>query len=147
MATIQNLIRSGTVQVSDRRKHPRFRFRGAIEVLAVDVFGSIIPTEIPGWTTDVSEVGAVITVQNKLTNKGLFIRFAKDDDMVMPASIIRTMSEQGGFFTYAIEFASPFDKQQLVTLMSNSEVGGRISVEDSEATDTVEFSPEAVCER
>jgi hypothetical protein len=131
MATIQNLISSGAVKLSDRRTHPRFRFRGSIEVIAVDVVGSIVPTDIPGWTTDVSAVGAVITVQKKLTNKGLFIRFAEDDGLVMPASVIRTVAEQGGFFTYAVEFAASFEKQQLVTLMSHSEAGKRVQTAEA----------------
>ena len=147
MATIQNLIRTGTVQLSDRRKHPRFRFRGAIEVIAVDVVGSIIPTEIPGWTTDVSAVGAVITVQKKLTNKGLFIRFAEDDALVMPASIIRTMSEQGGFFTYATEFASSFDKDQLVALMSHTEVGKRVKIDEPDHSLSPESTRQVVGDR
>ena len=80
-----------------------------------------MPTEIPGWTADVSSVGAVITVQKKLTNKGLFIRFAHDDALVMPAAVIRTIAEQAGFFTYAVEFASSFDNEQLLEFMSSTE--------------------------
>lgn len=118
MANLQDLMQSGKVQLSDRREHPRFRFRGPVEIIAVDVVGAIVPTDIIGWTTDVSAVGAVITLQQQLTNKGLFIRFADSDELVMPASIIRTLSEQSGFYTYAVEFASTFDNDQLVRVMS-----------------------------
>jgi hypothetical protein len=118
MSNLQNLMRSGKVQLSDRREHPRFRFRGPVEVIAVDVVGAIVPTDISGWTTDVSAVGAVVTLQQQLTNKGLFIRFANSDELVMPASIIRTLSEQSGFYTYAVEFASIFDNDKLVQIMS-----------------------------
>ena len=118
MSSLQNLMQSGKIQLSDRREHPRFRFRGPVGVIAVNVVGSIVPTDIRGWTTDVSSVGAVITLQQQLTNKGLFIRFANDDQLVMPASIIRTLSEESGFYTYAVEFASAFDNDQLVQVMS-----------------------------
>ncbi len=121
MPKLQELLTSGRVQLSDRREHPRFRFRGPIEVIAVDVVGAIVPTDIAGWTADISAVGAVITVQKRLTNKGLFIRFAQTDSLVMPAAIIRTITEQSGFYTYAVEFASSFDNDQLLEFMSFSE--------------------------
>lgn len=120
MANLQTLLKSGRVHLSDRRGNPRFRFRGPIEIIAVDVVGSIVPTEIHGWTTDVSAVGAVITVQKKLTNKGVFVRFAEADELVMPAGVIRTISEESGFFTYAVEFASAFDNDQLLRILSHT---------------------------
>lgn len=139
MSKLQNLMQSGKVQLSDRREHPRFRFRGPVEVIAVDVVGAIVPTDISGWTTDVSSVGAVITLQQPLTNKGLFIRFADADELVMPASIIRTLSEQSGFYTYAVEFASMFDNDQLVQVMSyerpsQDSSGSQCPVEDKAVT-------------
>lgn len=135
MSSLQDLLHSGRVLLSDRREHPRFRFRGPVEIIAVDVVGSIIPTDIKGFTTDISSVGTVLTVQKKLTTNGVFIRFAEADELVMPARIIRTMSEQNGFFTYACEFASTFDNDQLIRVMSHTE-SEEFSAEPSQLTTT-----------
>lgn len=120
MSGIGDLLRSGRIQLSDRRKQPRFRFRGPVEVIAVDVVGAIVPTDIEGWTTDISSEGAVITVRKKLTCKGLFLRFANSDDVVMPASISRTIAEERAFSTYAVKFASMLDDAQLIAVLTQA---------------------------
>lgn len=119
MKSISELMKSGSVQLSDRRMQPRFRFRGPVEIIAFDVVGAVVPADIVGWTTDLSARGAVVTVQKKASGKGLFLRFAQADDLVMPGKIIRTISEDGGFFTYAIEFCSEFDGDQLVRIFNH----------------------------
>lgn len=118
MRRIHELIDTGVVQLSDRRSQPRFRFRSPVEVVAVDVVGAIVPTSAKGWTTDVSAAGSIITLEKQMTCKGLFVKFAESDDLVVPARIVRTVTEENGFFSYAIEHLPEWDHDQLMQILN-----------------------------
>lgn len=131
---LRDLLSTGKVKLSDRREHPRFRLRSPIQIIAVDVVGSVIPTEIDGWTIDVSAIGSVITVNKKLTSKGIFVRFADRDELVMPSTVLRTVTEETDLCTYAIRFGSTFDNDQLLKILNYSTL-------DSEAKDVATAEP------
>jgi len=115
---IKQLLDSGRVELNDRRTAPRFRFSGPIEIVAVDVVGAIVPTEIHGSVSDISSTGCVITVPKKLTCKGVFVRFAEDDTLVMPASVARVIQTERDEYSYALHFAAEFDNSQMLQVMS-----------------------------
>lgn len=115
---IKHLIDSGRVELNDRRASPRFRFYGPAEVIAIDVVGAIVPTEINGNASEISSSGCVITLPKKLTCKGLFVRFAEDDKLAMPASVARLILSERDEHTYALAFAAEFDTEQLLRIMS-----------------------------
>ncbi len=128
MKSIQELLQSGTVQINDRRDQPRFRLRSAIQVVAVDVVGAIVPTDIPGWTVDLSSVGAVITIAKRLTTQGAFVRFGDSDELVMPCRVLRLIGETRANYTYAVEFASEFDNSQLLMIFNAAEESHPVAV-------------------
>ncbi len=114
---IKQLIDSGRVELNDRRAAPRFRFTGPIEIVAVDVVGAIVPTEIHGTVSDISSTGCVITIPRKLTCKGLFVRFAEDDTLVMPASVVRVIQSERDEHSYALHFAAEFENFQMLQVL------------------------------
>ena len=115
---IKQLIDSGRVELNDRRAAPRFRFSGPIEIVAVDVVGAIVPTEIHGTVSEISSTGCVITIPKKLTCKGLFVRFAEDDTLVLPASVARVIKIERDEYLYALRFAAEFENSQMLRVMS-----------------------------
>lgn len=118
LMNIKQLIDSGKVQLNDRRAAPRFRFTGPIEIVAVDVVGAIVPTEIHGHVSEISSSGCIIAIPKKLTCKGLFVRFAEDDALVMPASVARVIRSERDEHVYALKFAAEFENHQLLRAMS-----------------------------